>query len=72
MAGTAGPAGDRDQRSLAQQLEEDDDAILMSDENGDVGAGVTKFLDEPGVQESIPVAQPKMLKPPPEEQTGAI
>ena len=40
MAGTTGQ-GDVDRRSLAQQLMEDDDAILLDE---DVGVGVTKFF----------------------------
>ena len=37
---------DRDRRSLAQQLAEDEIVELDNVENQDVGVGVTQFLDQ--------------------------
>ena len=62
MAGTVGQ-GDMDRRSLAQQLMEDDDAILMDSGNEDVGGGVTKFLDEPDFPSQRIPAEQKVKNP---------
>ena len=56
-------ASPRDRRSLRQQLAEDDDAIMLSESDKDVGAGITRYLasesEDPGFsQERIPAAQP--------------
>ena len=57
---TAGPL-DEDPRSLAEQLAEDDDAILMESETeSDHGVGVSTFLNEP---ERIPAEQSKIKTP---------
>ena len=55
-------ASPRDRRSLRRQIEEDDDAIELSDtEYEDHGSGITTFLnDQPGPgfsRKRIPAAQ---------------
>ena len=55
---------ERERRSLAQQLAEDDVVELSEEEVQDTGVGITKFLEEPDVsQERIPAErQPNTKK----------
>ena len=68
---SAGMASPGDRRSLRRQIEEDDDAIELSDtEYEDHGSGITTFLnDQPGPgfsRKRIPAAQQQVEEKPPQ------